>query len=246
MSDMLADERFTKIPSSPEPAAENKRVIGELNAIESPDVPVPFLIGIFRQESGMKHFREPSGEDEDNFVFVGLDRGNAGSPAITSRGYGIGQYTLFHHPPSQAEVAEFVLDPHGNVSKAITELREKFLRFVNGNSPGTRADDRQAEFGRGPLRRCKYAPSDCRYMRACRDCLIAAGSADIQAGVTRFYAGASRVYEPTAYHPETVYSAVPVRANIGCDWPYAIRRYNGGGLDSYHYQAQVLLRIRDG
>jgi hypothetical protein len=36
---------------------------------------------------------------------------------------------------------------------------------------------------------------------------------------------------------------VPDRAAFGWDWPYAVRRYNGGGVDSYHYQAQVLLRF---
>ena len=25
--------------------------------------------------------------------------------------------------------------------------------------------------------------------------------------------------------------------------PYAVRRYNGSGVNSYHYQAQVLLRV---
>ena len=83
-------------------------------------------------------------------------------------------------------------------------------------------------------------------MTDCRACLASAGATDIQAGVTRFYAGASRLYEPTRYHPETGYTGVPVRAKIGCDWPYAARRYNGGGLDSYHYQTQVLLRVLNG
>jgi hypothetical protein len=36
---------------------------------------------------------------------------------------------------------------------------------------------------------------------------------------------------------------VPVRKNIGCDWPYAIRRYNGAGINSYHYQAKVLKNL---
>jgi hypothetical protein len=36
---------------------------------------------------------------------------------------------------------------------------------------------------------------------------------------------------------------VPDRAALGCDWPYAVRRYNGSGVDSYHYQFQVLERL---
>ena len=246
LEEMIADERFAKVPDSPDPAAENQKIARDLAAMPSDRVPVPFLIGILKQESGLKHYSEPSGSNADNFVVLGLDRNAAGTPAITSRGYGVGQYTLFHHPPSQSEIQDFVLDPRANVQKAIGELLEKFLRFVNGSTPGTRADDRQAEFGRGPLRRCKYAAGDPRFMTDCRGCLAAAGKTDIRAGVTRFYAGASRLYEPTQYHAETEYAGVPARNEIGCDWPYAVRRYNGGGLDSYHYQTQVLLRVLNG
>ena len=38
-------------------------------------------------------------------------------------------------------------------------------------------------------------------------------------------------------------TGVPNRATLGCDWPYAVRRYNGSGVDSYHYQFQVLKRL---
>src|SRR5512138_1903412 len=43
MSDMLGDERFTKVPSSPDPVFENRRIVNQLEAIESTEVPVPFL-----------------------------------------------------------------------------------------------------------------------------------------------------------------------------------------------------------
>ena len=36
---------------------------------------------------------------------------------------------------------------------------------------------------------------------------------------------------------------VPDRAEFGCDWPYAVRRYNGSGPDSYHYQTTILLKL---
>jgi len=49
--------------------------------------------------------------------------------------------------------------------------------------------------------------------------------------------------QPTQYHPETRYARVPDRAKLGCDWPYAVRRYNGSGVNSYHYQYQVLQRL---
>ena len=246
LGEMLADERFAQVPESADPVAENKKIGLELASMPSDRVPVPYLIAILKQESGLRHYSEPTASNTDSFVVLGLDRNAPGTPAITSRGFGVGQYTLFHHPPAKAEIADFVLNPLANVQKAIGELQEKFLRFVNGNTPGTRADDRQAEFGRGTLRRCRYDPADPRYMTGCRECLGSVGKADIRAGVTRFYDGASRWYEPTKYHAKTEYLGVPVRKEIGCDWPYAVRRYNGGGLDSYHYQTQVLLRVVNG
>ncbi len=246
MAEMLAEPRFPKLPASADPAGENRKIAQDLESMPSTRVPVPFLIGILKQESGLKHFCEPTPANEDSFVVVGLDRNAAGTPAITSRGFGVGQYTLFHHPPTEAEVTGLILDARANTGAAVRELEDKFLRFVNGSTPGTRSDDRQVEHGRRALRRCKYAPSDPRYMTACRGCLASAGTVTIKAGLTRLYAGAARVYEPTQYHAETEYPGVPIRAAIDCDWPYAVRRYNGGGMDSYHYQTQVLLRVLNG
>ncbi|MEN6534460.1 MAG: peptidoglycan-binding domain-containing protein [Bryobacteraceae bacterium] len=245
LAEMLGDGRFAKVPDAADPAAENRRIATELAAMRSAEVPVLFLLGIFRQESGARHFMEPSSDNDDNFVIVGLDRNAEGKPAITSRGYGVGQYTLFHHPPSAVEVSELILNFRKNITKAVRELRSKFDRFVNGTTPGTRAEDRQAEFGRGGLRMCKYAPEDARYLTDCRQCLRDAGQCNIRAGATRIYEGAQPLYEPTQYHREREYKGVPIRRNIGCDWPYAVRRYNGGGMNSYHYQTKVLLHVLD-
>ena len=227
MAEMLGDERFAKVPESADPQCENARVAAALAAMQSVAVPMPFLIAILKQESGLRHF------SEDRFVVVGLDRNAPGEPVITSRGYGVGQYTLFHHPPTPAEVRDVILDPCANVKKAIHELAAKFAGFLNGATRATSAEDRLADAGAGPLRLCRYAPRDPRHMRDCRGCLAAAGTTDI-------------ALTPTQYHPASVYRGVPMRRNAGCDWPYAIRRYNGAGPNSYHYQAQVLLRVLNG
>jgi peptidoglycan hydrolase-like protein with peptidoglycan-binding domain len=233
IADMLEDERFAKVPESADPERDNSRVAVKLASMQSTEVPVPFLIAILKQESGLKHYREPTAANKDNFVVVGLDRNKPGTPAITSRGYGAGQYTLFHHPPTAAEVRDFILDPCRNADKTIRELSAKFSGFVIGPTPATRASDRIEESGTGPLRRCCYKPGDARYMRACRECLMAVGKTDV-------------ILDPAQYHSTSVYRGVPVRRNIGCDWPYAVRRYNGAGPNSYHYQAQVLLRVLNG
>jgi hypothetical protein len=118
-------------------------------------------------------------------------------------------------------------------------LREKFDHFVNGAAAGNQADDRQAEAGNGPLRLCQYPSGDPRYMKDCKACLRNAGLVQINQG-DPVYAGSDLTLQPTQYHASTEYTDVPQRKNIPCDWPYAVRRYNGSGINSYHYQIEVL------
>jgi peptidoglycan hydrolase-like protein with peptidoglycan-binding domain len=242
ISDILDDAAFPKLPWADDPAQENKRIAGQIANMASQDAPIPFLLAMLKQESDLKHFREPAANDHDNFIVVGMDRnsqGVTGEYAITSRGYGVGQYTLFHHPPTAQEVQQIMLDPTKNVMMTIAKLRDKFDHFVAGND-SSRADDRLAEVGGGPLRRCKYAASDPRYMTDCRACAIASGVQSIVPGTTPWYAGSNSFYEATRYYDPTRIKTAPVRASLGCDWPYAARRYNGSGVNSYWYQAMVL------
>jgi peptidoglycan hydrolase-like protein with peptidoglycan-binding domain len=241
IADMLDDPAFPKLPYSDDPVQENQRIAAQIASMSSEDAPVPFLLAILKQESGMKHFQEPAGSDGDNFIVVGLDRnaqGEAKAYAITSRGYGAGQYTLFHHPPTGEEVEQVMLDATKNVLMAIHELKEKFDHYVVGGS--SIADDRLAEIGSGPLNVCKYAPGDSRYMKDCKACALAAGTQSIVPGVTPFYAGSNGVYERTQYYNPPPFKMIPVPSKIGCDWPYAVRRYNGSGVNSYWYQGMVL------
>ena len=240
ISEMLDDARFPKLPFSVDPAGDNRKIAIQIAALPSTRVPTPYLVAILKQESGLMHYVVPRGGDEDDFVVVGTDT-NSGDPnVITSRGYGAGQYTLFHHPPRQEEVDQFILDPGHNVERAAALLRDKFDGFVNG--PTSTADDRIAEIGRGALRICKYAASDPRYMTDCRACAAAAGFRSIRPGLPVF-PGSSTAWAPTQYYSTASYDGVPVREKIGCDWPYAVRRYNGGGINSYHYQAKVLKNL---
>jgi peptidoglycan hydrolase-like protein with peptidoglycan-binding domain len=233
---MLADSAFPKLPSAADPAAENARAMAAVAAISSAIAPTPYIEAIVIQESSSRHFEVPTATDEDNFVSIGLDR-NGPPDAITSRGYGLGQYTIYHHPPRPDELGDFILDPVRNVQRAYAELREKFDRWVLG--PASRADDRLAEHPLLPLRLCRYALSDARYMRDCRTCAMQARKLMITRG-TPVYAGASVSYQPTRYYTSAEYVGVPDRADFLCDWPYALRRYNGSGVNSYHYQARVM------
>ncbi len=241
IQEMLNSPRFVLLPCSKDAAAENAKI----DQITSERVPMPFLKVILLQESGMNQFRVPTDKNEDNFIVIGLDKNDDSYPEhITSRGYGAGQYTLFHHPPTQAEVNDFMLNVEDNVAKADEELREKFDKYVNGSTSSTRADDRIVEVGKGNLRLCKHQPNDSRYLTDCRQCMLDAGETDIIAGTTHFYEGAGGVYRTTKYHDKDSLTGVPIRKNIGCDWPYAIRRYNGSGVNSYWYQAEVLLKLK--
>lgn len=233
-------ESVGKIPKSPNPQDDNARAFRAIAALRSTIAPTPFILAMFRQESGGRHFNVPPEGDEDTYVTVGLDRNDEGNPdRITSRGYGVGQYTLFHQPPSVAEIADFVSDPVANVARAYQELREKFDHFVVGKHG---ADDRAAEHPALSLRLCRYARSDARYMNDCRNCAAAARKIDIERG-TPAYSGASISYQPTHYYPSAHYPATPDRADFLCDWPYAARRYNGSGVNSFHYQARILRNL---
>jgi Putative peptidoglycan binding domain len=238
IAEMAADPQFPKLPASADPAGDNRRANLAIAAMRSAQAPRPFVQAIVQQESDERHFVVPQGEDEDNFVLVGLDHANDAPPSqITSRGYGIGQYTLFHHPPSADEVRQYILDPVGSAGNAFLELRDKFDHFVDSS------DDHAAEQPRQTaLRFCRYATTDARYMADCVACAHAARAVTIAAG-TPLYPGATQSYQPDALYPSATYRDVPDRAEFGCDWPYAVRRYNGGGLDSYHYQTVILLKL---
>jgi peptidoglycan hydrolase-like protein with peptidoglycan-binding domain len=236
LAEIVSDAAFVKLPDADDPASANQSVRAKVGALKSESVPTPFIVAILKQESDLRHYNEA-----DSYVYIGLDRNNEGTAQVTSRGYGIGQFTIFHHPPRPEEVTDFIDDPVKNVSKAQNELRDKFDHFVVGK---TDASDRTAEIGTGPLRICKYAPTDPKYLTDCRQCCIDAGSRDIHQG-DPYYAGATGTMQPTQYYASAEYKNIPKREAIGCDWPYAVRRYNGGGVNSYHYQARVLRNVRD-
>jgi len=238
---MLADDRVFKLPSAFDPAAENRKALEAVATSGGLPVPMPFVLAIATQESGAQHYHVPQRGD-DRFIVLGLDHNDPAVPArVTSRGYGLGRYTLFHHPPRPEETGTFIIDPVGNVRQAARTLRDKFDHFVVA-SPADRADDRAAEHPLLPLRECRYAPSDPRYLRDCRACASAVGKVDIVPGM-RHYAGAASSYEPNQYYASATYFGVPNRAAFLCDWPYAVRRYNGSGNSSFNYQARVLLNL---
>jgi hypothetical protein len=241
----LADSRVTWLPQHNDPAAANRAALTAIAGVASAIAPAPFIAAMVLQESGGEHFAVPRRPDDtDSFVTVGLDR-NGAADQVTSRGYGLGQYTIYHHPPRPDEVAGFILDPVANVRKAFAELRDKLDHFVAGTTPGTRADDRTAEHPGLALRLCRHPLGDPAYLKDCRSCALAAGTRDIDPA-TSVYRDASQTYGEASLYPDRSYRGIPDRSGFLCDWPYAVRRYNGSGPNSYHYQAIVLRNLLAG
>lgn len=237
---LVGEAKIGLVPCVPDAKSANAAALAALAAMANTKAPPPFVAAMVVQESNGCHFHVPRKGDEDTYVTIGLDHNDTPHPErITSRGYGIGQFTFFHHPLSVAEMARYVADPADNVANTFTELRDKFDHFVIGNNG---ADDRAAEHPSLRLRLCRYPSSDARYMRDCKTCAQAARQRDITRGMP-VYTGASLSYQPTKYYPSAECSGVPDRADFLCDWPYAVRRYNGGGVNSYHYQARILRNL---
>jgi peptidoglycan hydrolase-like protein with peptidoglycan-binding domain len=241
MAAMLSDPQYTKVPESGDSVGDNAHALAAVRTHVGSIAPTPFVVAIIRQESGGRHYQIPTTSNPDAFVTIGLDRNNSAQPdEITSRGFGLGQYTLFHHPPAAAEMRDLVEDPINNVQNLYGLLRKKLDRSVTG--PDDHADDRVAEHPLLPLRMCCYRTSDPRYFADCANCAAKARKVRITPG-TPVYAGAKTVYEPDQYYSTANYDGIPDRADFLCDWPYAVRRYNGSGLNSFHYQTRVLRNL---
>jgi hypothetical protein len=238
----LNDPVFPKLPRSTNPRVDNASAVAAIAGLRGLAAPAPYLLAIFQQESNREHFAVSPPGDEDSYVIVGLDRNDKHTTDhITSRGYGIGQYTLFHHPPTAAEIARFVLDPIENVHHAANLLADKFNTEVVGPNG---ADDRAVEHKLTHLLPCRYGVADARHMADCRSCALATPKLTITPA-TPLFAGSTQTYGQAnqAYYPHPNYGGVPNRALLQCDWPYATRRYNGGGPNSFNYQAIVLKNL---
>ncbi len=235
IADMISDDRFPKLPQSANADAENARAVRAAAAMAGMDAPMPFVLAILKQESQFRHYNP-----NDGFVTIGLDRGDGREPArITSRGYGIGQYTLFHHPPTAAELRE-LSDPEANILRTRRVLAEKW-KGVHGEP-----EQLKEHPALGFARQCRYPASDPqRWMRVCRECAAKVRRISIAQGQP-YFPGAAHGYQPDSSHPVINYTGVPDRADFLCDWAYAVRRYNGAGNAAYLYQISVLLNLLNG
>ena len=241
LDDLISDPNVPKLPRASDPAAQNADALSAIEAITKPTAPIPFMLAMFVQESASRHYQMPTAKNSDDYITLGLDRNDKTNPEhVTSRGYGLGQATLFHHPPRPDEITALMVDPVANVRAAFSELRLKFNDFVAG--PISRAVERDEEHPNLKLRICRYAPTDPKYLRDCRNCARTVSTVQIKQG-TPLYQGSADTYQTTQYYPSANYGDVPDRSQFLCDWPYAARRYNGEGLNSFHYQTRILVNL---
>jgi hypothetical protein len=241
---LVLDEAVPKLPRSGDGAAANAAALAAAAAAPSRLAPTPFVVAMARQESGARHFREPSGRDEDDFLRLSLAGDPAAPSRVTARGYGLGHYVIHHHPPRPEELRDVIANPVNNLQRIRDGLRDAFEGGLVGGRPESAAPDRLAEHPLLPLRACRYRPGDPRYLTDCGACARQAMRRDIRPG-TPLHRGAEATYGAM---PDAAYGypGVPDRACFPCDWPYAARRYRGTGVDSYHYQARLLIDLRDG
>ena len=119
-------------------------------------------------------------------------------------------------------------------------MRGKFDRFVIG--PDSRLTIAFTEAGSGPLRLCKFDSADPLY-------IATASTASSRRELRTSSLGKrpcrwlSDTYQATQHTKSLLRRTCPFRRNIACDWPYAVRRYNGSGPNSYDYQAEFLLKF---
>jgi hypothetical protein len=235
-----SDEEFFKVPYTKTRKEINQKAIQLLNQQEdkiiSQGVPPTFIKAILKQETGMAHY------DIDGFVYVGCDE-TSPTYVYKSRGWGMGQYTITHHPPTIKEAEEFINNPVNNIAKVVKELKEKFDLYIVSNSPAQRADERMGFLresskhkyiigksrGNSPLIACKYEKSSPKYMKDCINCVKNARREDEWYGDLRWH--------------KSSHKNVPVWSDIPCDWPVAVRRYNGSGPNSFAYRAEILWHI---
>lgn len=236
---LMEDPRVGHIPECPDPKSQNAAAEDCIAHMDGTKVPPAFALALARQESGGMHFRNCTG---DHFLTVGFEHQDPAHPErITARSYGLGQYTLFHQPPGAEELAG-ITEPERNIGMICSMLSYKFDNFILGGTRDATSLDRIAVHGKAPLRHCKYAAGDPNYQKDCATCLRNMDKINIRHG-TPIYPGAQVFWHITAFYSTSDYTDVPDPAAFPCDWPYAVRRYNGAGLNSYHYQAHVLQNL---
>src|SRR5262249_16946384 len=54
ISDLLDDTQVPRLPSTPDPRAENRKIIAEIAPLSSPKLPIPFLIRLLHHHNLLK------------------------------------------------------------------------------------------------------------------------------------------------------------------------------------------------
>lgn len=237
-------EKMWEDPSIPvvskvnNPDQANDQISSIMKTSLSKVFPNPLALAVLKQETHWKWFRS------DGYPTVGLDFNNKSQPyVITSRGLFLSQRTIFNYPFPQES-----LDSFDSVSEdlkfVINALDLKYKRYVVSADVRARDDLRFKSFGDQPLRGCKYEQSDERFMKDCKNCVWSGKLKDYKEGKSLIDVPGKWVLKPSIYHRNKDYLGYPDYEDFPCDYVYAIRRYNGSGVNSFHYLMRVLDHLR--
>ena len=106
LGDMVDHPDFPLLPKTDHPREENARIRTLIEGMPPHGVPMPFIMAILKQESNLRHFNEPSRNDEDSYIVIGMDT-NATRSTLSPQG-GMGQ----------ASTPSFIILPAGRRSMA--------------------------------------------------------------------------------------------------------------------------------
>jgi len=238
MESMVQDPEIGVVYGTKDYEGANSKVELRIKGFSSEEFPQPLMGAILYEETGLRWFRP------DGYPTIGLDFNDKSNPErITSRGFFVSQRTLFKYPVDQSRIDSMdSLDEDLNFFSR--HLENKYKKYIVSSKPSVRDDLRLESFSKSELRGCKYSPDDSKYMIDCKNCVEGLKRRDYPLGV-RLAKGSSWKLRKTRYHKRDGYKNMPDFKEFPCDYLFAIRRYNGGGINSFHYLMQVLEHLRD-
>lgn len=237
LQDMSKSPSLARLSPALNPSKGNQAMKERLSGYLNSKFPTPLVMAVLTQETNLKWYRK------DGYPLVGLDYNSDEDYIITSRGLFYSQRTIFSYPISKKEF-DSMNDLESDMEFFFDHIFGKYQNFVVSSSAKARDDLRYSvpEFKDLDLRGCKYEESDSKYMKDCKACLKECPSKDYLMGDSLLGNG-RWIIKPTHYHRIQDYEGFPDFHHFPCDYVFTIRRYNGSGINSFHYLMRVLAHL---
>lgn len=227
--------RITKVDNPSEANSKIREIIE--NKLKS-SFPKPLVLAVLEQESNLMWYRK------DGYPTIGLDYNNKVQPyVITSRGLFLSQRTVFDYPFKQEQLNQYD-SVEVDLNFVVDLLNLKYDKFIVSKDPKTNDDLRSSSFGSEDLRGCKYETSDSRYKSDCKNCVWSGDLRDYKKDRSVLGDKKQWVLKSSQYHKIKQYLQFPDYSKFPCDYLFSIRRYNGSGINSFHYLMRVLKHLK--